>query len=317
MATGTVPFTGTSAAIIFDALLNRVPTPPVRLNQSVPASLESIIEKALEKDRDDRYQSAKEMLVDLRRVKREVDSGRSSVAGEARSATLSGGWWRSRSALVVVAVASLMTIAGAILYYRPRTSTSEPPLPAMRTAPFTSLAGRETSPTFSPDGSQVAFIWSDDKGHQDLVRQADRQRTPLRLTASPGVERLAAWSPDGRYIAFVRVSGAASGLFIIPALGGAERLIVKPTWGTTGMSMGSAGRRRSPIGAHATTPPVCSWRLSTARCVVSSPLHSRRQLAIWARLSRRTARLWRSSAMQAAGSAMSILSPSPAASRAG
>jgi serine/threonine protein kinase len=65
LATGTAPFTGTSSAVIFDAILNRPPTPVTRLNPKLPASLESIIGKALEKDRDDRYQSARELLVDI------------------------------------------------------------------------------------------------------------------------------------------------------------------------------------------------------------------------------------------------------------
>ena len=83
MATGSLPFRGDTSAVIFEAILNRAPTAPVRLNPEVPPKLEEIIHKALEKDRDLRYQHASEVLIDLKRLKRDTDSGRTAVSGSA------------------------------------------------------------------------------------------------------------------------------------------------------------------------------------------------------------------------------------------
>jgi tetratricopeptide (TPR) repeat protein/predicted Ser/Thr protein kinase len=93
MATGTVPFPGDTSAVIFDAILNRAPAAPLRVNPAVPARLEDIINKALEKDRNLRYQHAADLRADLQRLKRDTDSGRSAVhsaAVEPAASTPSG-----------------------------------------------------------------------------------------------------------------------------------------------------------------------------------------------------------------------------------
>ena len=81
MATGTLPFRGESSGVIFKAILDGNPTSAVRLNPDVPAKLEDIINKALEKDRNLRYQHAADMRTDLQRLKRDSDSGHLSAAG--------------------------------------------------------------------------------------------------------------------------------------------------------------------------------------------------------------------------------------------
>ncbi len=119
MATGALPFRGESTGVIFDSILNRAPVPAVRLNHDVPPKLEDIINKALEKDRNLRYQHAADMRTDLQRLKRDSESGRSSAASsgtvimpEAPAVRVAKTW---RVAVPILLVALL--VAGG-LYYR-------------------------------------------------------------------------------------------------------------------------------------------------------------------------------------------------------
>jgi serine/threonine protein kinase/Flp pilus assembly protein TadD len=85
MATGRQAFSGSTSAVVFDAILNRAPTPALRLNPGLPSELDRIIGKALEKDPDLRYQSASELLSDLKRLKRDTDSGREAAVRSGRA----------------------------------------------------------------------------------------------------------------------------------------------------------------------------------------------------------------------------------------
>jgi eukaryotic-like serine/threonine-protein kinase len=125
MATGVLPFRGESSGVIFKAILDAAPTPAVRLNPDVPPKLEDIIHKALEKDRNLRYQHAADMRTDLQRLKRDTESGKSAATTEAETRIHS----RRRLWGVVAGAAAVLIVGAAFLAWRSlhsRTSDATP-----------------------------------------------------------------------------------------------------------------------------------------------------------------------------------------------
>ena len=124
-------------------------------------------------------------------------------------------------ALLVITIGILAAQHWGIFSFR----TSQASVPPMRVVPFTTSRGAEFAPTFSPDGKQIAFIWDRLDGKPaDLYVKLIGAEEPLRLSHSNGSVCVAAWSPDGRYVAFSRSSGS-QGIFIVPALTGPERKV--------------------------------------------------------------------------------------------
>ena len=249
MATGVPPFRGKTSAVIFEAILNRAPLPAASLRPELPAGLDGLIAKALEKDRDIRYQSVRELLVDLRRLKRDMDSG----PGHAEPHTNVGParpWWRRRSGATVITVVLAFLLTTAWLAVNRRAEPTSPPVGPMRPTPLTTLPGLERSPSFSPDGNQIAFSWDGDTGNEDIYVKLVGAGSPLRLTTSAAPDVHPAWSPNGLYIAFVRIAeDDQGGIFIISALGGPERRIDPVKWEVE-WDLNGAGLSWSPDGRY-------------------------------------------------------------------
>jgi serine/threonine protein kinase/Tol biopolymer transport system component len=232
MATGQPAFTGTSPATTIDAILREIPASCRELNAEVPDELERIITKALEKDRDLRYQDASDLRADLKRLKRDSDSGRPVVregrpagppTGEAGSPPRPG--WRRWAPPTAGAVLVILGGLGAwrISTWRPDVPTSPPTI-----TPFTSDGGVKLGPRLSPDGEKVAYAWAgpDDDNWDIYVKALGAGAQPLRLTDDRARDMVPTWSPNGRQIAFVRWTPDHASVHTVPSLGGQERKLM-------------------------------------------------------------------------------------------
>ena len=233
MATGALPFRGETSGVITDAILNRAPVAPVRLNPDLPAKLEDIINKALEKDRDLRYQSASDIRTDLKRLRRDTDSGRISstgaravqelapeIASSSASVTAVQPAARPAHKKYIVAAAGVLIVAAVFAVYHFRSGSTAPTGPA-KIAQISHWNKPMDGARLSPDGHTVAFS-SPVGGVGQVFVMLTSGGDPLQLTKDEGDKFVNNFSPDGTEIYYARSTVGFEG-WAVPTLGGNPR----------------------------------------------------------------------------------------------
>jgi Tol biopolymer transport system component/predicted Ser/Thr protein kinase len=194
MATGHLPFPGESSGLIFKAILDAAPVAAVRLNPKLPPELERIINKALEKDRNLRYQSAAEMRADLQRLKRDGDSAQPLAMQPATQRRKWPAWALGAvTAGIALTLLFLFVVRGKRSGRTLHTTLSQ----------VTFAEGVEEYPAWSPDGKSLSYA-ADVGKIRKIFRKDLASGHDLQLTHGDFDELQPAWSPDGKQIAFVR-----------------------------------------------------------------------------------------------------------------
>src|SRR5882724_805156 len=256
MVTGKLAFPGTTSAVVFDNILHNAPVAPITLNPETPAELERILNKALEKDRDLRYQSAAELRADLKRLQRELDPGRpgsgstkTTTATKAAQATSSSAAATrpasSGSVLVeaagrnklgtggILGITAVVLVAAGFGVY----SLIKPAPPPPKKLPFDHIEinnltnnGHVSLARISPDGKYLLHVLEENCLQSLWLRHiptgSNAQVVPPAATRYMGLT----FSPSGDYIYFVRRDEAEHTISILyqaPVLGGTPRVLIR------------------------------------------------------------------------------------------
>jgi len=263
MVTGMPPFQGQSSGDIVDAILHKVPPAPVRLNSEVPAELERIIFKALEKDRELRYQHASELRADLKRLKRETESGRLSTdsssatsAGVTQAAgtssskanvpaepvgSTSNSAIGTRGKLTVFGIVALgLLVAGVFAAIRfLKRSEAGIDTRNLSIQPVTDHGQAIGFASISPDGRFIAYV----RREKDISLRVKQVATGSEVTVVPDQSghfgNGATFTPDGNYLYYTHTDPSnpnSVNVYSVPSLGGTPRQIVNDVDGEVSFS---------------------------------------------------------------------------------
>ncbi|HKA22124.1 MAG TPA: protein kinase [Blastocatellia bacterium] len=307
LLSGFLPFKGNSAASVLDAIIHHQPEPLTNVSNSANAEAERIVNRALEKDRDLRYQTASDLRAELKRLRRELDSAAIKPINSSPQVAA------KRSSLVVskpvlVAVAAIVVLAALYLIWLLTGSHKVEPSPwlAARSTQITDFPHEEFFPSLSPDGNTIVYARRTGS-NWDIFSQRVGGFNAQNLTESfSGDDTQPAFSPDGAYIAF-RSERDGGGVFVMGASGESIRRLSErgpaynPAWSPDSQEViyteerfrDPRDRMVSPHRLWAVNIKTLEKRLITTKDVVQpqwSP--DRKRLAYWASDERSQRDIW-------------------------
>ena len=239
MLTGRPAFSGETTAVIAAAILQERPVPPRHLREDVPSRLEDIILKTIEKDPRDRTQTAAELRADLRRFKRELETGNlaahessgttartpSSRGRHAASSRAAGPVSRRARVAGIAAVAAIAGAAAFVLWSHDASRRASNSLLQNVQVSRVTVTGNAWRPALSPDGKYVVYVRRDGTGRSLRIRQlgTDREVELAASTDVPDRIQAATVTPDGSFVDFIRGNGDETTLWRVPFLGGTPK----------------------------------------------------------------------------------------------
>ena len=224
LLTGRPVFMGTTPQMVLSAHMTEPPQPVRRHRDTVPAALESVVMRCLEKRPADRWQKADELLPQLEALA--TPSG--GITPTETRPVVASSRRRRRTMIATAATAAAIVLVVTAVLLVARGGEPAPDIGAGSTVrPVTSYVGWEHSPSWSPDGSMIAYAHIA-AGDADIATLSTAGGEPHILTgASPADEFIPSWSPDGSKIAYVSDRGTGTDVYWIPPTGGAERKVAE------------------------------------------------------------------------------------------
>jgi serine/threonine protein kinase len=265
MTTGQHAFKGRTSGVIFDGILNREPISVRDVNSSVPLELEQIVAKALEKDRDIRYQHASDIRADLKRLKRDSESGKSAVVSKEHESP-DGRWVRlSRHPWILAFLGTLVIVSG-IVGRRWLTTGRVPSRAEIRQRRLTANPGDNPAnyPIISPDGRYLAYC--DNSGIRiKLIATGETQTiaAPRRLTAGRDSWTPAAWFPDSTRLLANLVESGKGSIWSVTILNGMPHELRSQGWGASVSRDGATIAYIMPAISASSTPQNEIWIMGT------------------------------------------------------
>ena len=254
MLSGRRPFAGNSVVETLHNIISKEPKPAIEVNPHLPVEIGEILDKALAKDVSERYRHAGDLELDLRRLKRGIETNsllntKTKASVQTPPKPVSFKW------IALASVLSIAGIAGAWWIGHVGAGSKRPAgLDKVTLTPLTSDPGYEGEPTFSPDGQTIAYV-SDRTGNFEIFLKQISGGPDINITNNPGDDVQPTFSPDGKQIAFVSTRASSSRLiyksatlplqggdiWVMPALGGPARKIAVggnfPAWSPDGATI--------------------------------------------------------------------------------